>query len=146
MTKPALFPFEKAHTADEIVAAIDAKITTTQNLHAFRTRVGGAKKADRLYPATREALNIIKKLRQESRDRKAFKDLLRPFSQKFAEGATLTQILSPVLEGYRQMFLDKLGLDLRPEQIIMMIVATDGVEKLQKAGYPLIGDFPTSCN
>ena len=58
----------------------------------------------------------------------------------------MTQILSPVLEGYRQMFLDKLGLDLRPEQIIMMIVATDGVEKLQKAGYPLIGDFPTSCN
>lgn len=59
MTKPVLFDFSNA-TASEIVSAIDNKITSLVNLRSFRTRVGGSKKADKLYPATREAMNIIK--------------------------------------------------------------------------------------
>ena len=73
-----------------------------------------------------------------------FKDLLRPFSQKYAAGETLTEILAPVLKGYRQMYLEKLGLDLTHEQIIMLLVATDGVEQLERYGYRVIGDFPTA--
>ncbi|HEE1616992.1 TPA: hypothetical protein R6805_004502 [Klebsiella pneumoniae] len=144
MAKPAKIDFA-TENAQTIADAILNGVTNIQNLKAFRYRVG-TDKADKLYPQTREAMNLVNAERKKARDRQVFKDLLRPFSQKYAAGATLTQILSPVLEGYRQMFLDKFGLDLRPEQIIMMIVATDGVEKLQKAGYPLIGDFPTSCN
>ena len=144
MAKPAKIDFA-TENAQTIADAILNGVTNIQNLKAFRYRVG-TDKADKLYPQTREAMNLVNAERKKARDRQVFKDLLRPFSQKYAAGATLTQSLSPVLEGYRQMFLDKLGLDLRPEQIIMMIVATDGVEKLQKAGYPLIGDFPTSCN
>lgn len=49
-----------------------------------------------------------------------------------------------MLKGYRQMYLEKLGLDLTHEQIIMLLVATDGVEQLEKYGYSLIGDFPTA--
>lgn len=42
------------------------------------------------------------------------------------------------------MYLEKLGLDLTHEQIIMLLVATDGVEQLEKYGYSVIGDFPTA--
>ena len=89
-------------------------------------------------------MQIITAEKNKSRDRRAIKDLLRPFSQSYANGATLTEILSPVLKGYRQMYLEKLGLDLTHEQIIMLIVATDGVEQLEKSGYRVIGDFSTA--
>lgn len=56
----------------------------------------------------------------------------------------MVECLKPVLEGYRQMYLDKLGLALTHEQIIMLLVATDGVEQLQKYGYSVIGEFPAA--
>ena len=143
MTKPANFNFATA-TASEIVSAIDSKKTTTINLHTFRTRAGGAAKADIIYPQTRDALNILKRLRQQARDREPFKTILRPLSNQYAAGSSLVEILRPVLEGYRQMYLDKLGLALTHEQIIMLLVATDGVEQLQKYGYSVIGAFPTT--
>lgn len=119
-------------------------VTSCQNLRAFRSRAGGTAKADKLYPQTREAMLLINAEKKKARDRRAIKDLIRPFSQSYANGATLTEILSPVLKGYRQMYLDKLGLDLTHEQIIMLLIATDGVEQLEKSGYHVIGDFPTA--
>ncbi len=143
MTKSAHFNFATA-TASEIVSAIDSKKTTTINLHTFRTRAGGAAKADKIYPHTRDALNILKRLRQQARNSRPFKTILKPLSNQFAAGATLVECLKPVLEGYRQMYLDKLGLALTHEQIIMLLVATDGVEQLQKYGYSVIGEFPAA--
>ncbi|ENZ7197897.1 hypothetical protein AAHX80_24625 [Klebsiella variicola subsp. variicola] len=143
MAKPALLDFSSA-TATEIVWAVMNGVTSYQNLRAFRSRAGGTAKADKLYPQTREAMLLINAEKKKARDRRAIKDLIRPFSQSYANGATLTEILSPVLKGYRQMYLDKLGLDLTHEQIIMLLIATDGVEQLEKSGYHVIGDFPTT--
>ncbi|HCI5737648.1 hypothetical protein [Phytobacter diazotrophicus] len=143
MAKPALLDFSSA-TATEIVWAVMNGVTSYQNLRAFRSRAGGTAKADKLYPQTREAMLLINAEKKKARDRRAIKDLIRPFSQSYANGATLTEILSPVLKGYRQMYLDKLGLDLTHEQIIMLLIATDGVEQLEKSGYHVIGDFPTA--
>lgn len=143
MAKPALLDFSSA-TATEIVWAVMNGVTSCQNLRAFRSRAGGTAKADKLYPQTREAMLLINAEKKKARDRRAIKDLIRPFSQSYANGATLTEILSPVLKGYRQMYLDKLGLDLTHEQIIMLLIATDGVEQLEKSGYHVIGDFPTA--
>lgn len=143
MAKPALLDFSSS-TATEIVWAVMNGVTSYQNLRAFRSRVGGTAKADKLYPQTREAMQIINAEKKKARDRRVIKDLLRPFSQSSASGATLTEILTPVLKGYRQMYLDKLGLDLTHEQIIMLLIATDGVEQLEKSGYHVIGDFPTA--
>lgn len=143
MAKPALLDFSSS-TATEIVWAVMNGVTSYQNLRAFRSRVGGTAKADKLYPQTREAMQIINAEKKKARDRRLIKDLLRPFSQSSASGATLTEILTPVLKGYRQMYLDKLGLDLTHEQIIMLLIATDGVEQLEKSGYHVIGDFPTA--
>lgn len=141
--KPAHFDFTTAN-ATEIAWAVLNGVTSYQNLKQFRSRVGGTAAADKRYPQTREAMQIITAEKKKARDRRAIKDLLRPFSQSYANGATLTEILAPVLKGYRQMYLEKLGLDLTHEQIIMMIVALDGVEHLEKCGYPVIGDFPTA--
>lgn len=143
MAKPALLDFSSA-TATEIVWAVMNGVTSYQNLRAFRSRAGGTAKADKLYPQTREAMLLINAEKKKARDRRAIKDLIRPFSQSYANGATLTEILSPVLKGYRQMYLDKLGLDLTHEQIIMLLIATDGVEQLEKSGYHVIGDFPNA--
>ncbi|HBV7915643.1 hypothetical protein [Klebsiella variicola] len=143
MAKPALLDFSSS-TATEIVWAVMNGVTSYQNLRAFRSRVGGTAKADKLYPQTREAMQIINAEKKKARDRRVIKGLLRPFSQSSASGATLTEILTPVLKGYRQMYLDKLGLDLTHEQIIMLLIATDGVEQLEKSGYHVIGDFPTA--
>lgn len=143
MAKPALLDFSSS-TSTEIVWAVMNGVTSYQNLRAFRSRVGGTAKADKLYPQTREAMQIINAEKKKARDRRVIKDLLRPFSQSSASGATLTEILTPVLKGYRQMYLDKLGLDLTHEQIIMLLIATDGVEQLEKSGYHVIGDFPTA--
>lgn len=143
MAKPALLDFSSA-TATEIAWAVLNGVTSYQNLKMFRSRAGGTAAADKLYPQTRAAMQIITAEKKKARDRRAIKDLIRPFSQSYANGATLTEILAPVLKGYRQMYLDKLGLDLTHEQIIMMIVALDGVEHLEKCGYPVIGEFPTA--
>lgn len=141
--KPALLDFSAAN-GTEIAWAVLNDVTSYQNLKAFRSRAGGTAKADKLYPQTREAMQIITAEKKKARDRRAIKDLIRPFSQSYANGATLTDILAPVLKGYRQMYLEKLGLDLTLEQITMLIVSTYGVEQLEKSGYPVIGEFPTT--
>ena len=141
--KPDLLDFTTAN-ATEIAWAVLNGVTSYQNLKQFRSRAGGTAAADKRYPQTREAMQIITAEKKKARDRRAVKDLIRPFSQSYANGATLTEILAPVLKGYRQMYLDKLGLDLTFEQIIVMIVALDGVDHLEKCGYRVIGDFPTA--
>ena len=56
--------------------------------------MGGAKKADKLYPATREALNIIKRLRQQAKDAKIIRDILKPYSHELAKGVMLWKSLN----------------------------------------------------
>ncbi|QJI75127.1 hypothetical protein [Citrobacter freundii] len=86
MTKPVLFDFSNA-TASEIVSAIDNKITSLVNLRSFRNRCpGGSKKADKMYPQTREAMNIIKGLRQQAKNAKIIRDILKPYSHELAKG------------------------------------------------------------
>lgn len=126
MGKPVLFDFSNA-TASEIVAAIDAKITTAQNLHAFRTRMGGANKADKLYPATREALNIIKRLRQQAKDAKIIRDILQPYSAELAKGRDVMEIIEPVLSAWRVYYASH-GIGLMNEQILLLKMIEAGGE------------------
>ena len=126
MGKPVLFDFSNA-TASEIVAAIDAKITTAQNLHAFRTRMGGAKKADKRYPATREALNIIKRLRQQAKDAKIIRDILQPYSAELAKGRDVMDIIEPVLSAWRVYYASH-GIGLMNEQILLLKMIESGGE------------------
>lgn len=126
MGKPVLFDFSNA-TASEIVAAIDAKITTAQNLHAFRTRMGGAKKADKLYPATREALNIIKRLRQQAKDAKIIRDILKPYSAELAKGRDVMEIIKPVICAWKEFYFSK-GIGLTGEQVLILKMIEVGGE------------------
>ncbi|ELQ6126364.1 MULTISPECIES: hypothetical protein [Enterobacteriaceae] len=126
MTKPVLFDFSNA-TASEIVSAIDNKITSLVNLRSFRTRVGGSKKADKLYPATREAMNIIKGLRQQAKNAKIIRDILKPYSHELAKGRDVMEIIEPVLSGWRVYYASH-GIGLMNEQILLLKMIESGGE------------------
>ena len=126
MTKPVLFDFSNA-TASEIVSAIDNKITSLVNLRSFRTRVGGSKKADKLYPATREAMNIIKSLRQQAKNAKIIRDILKPYSHELAKGRDVMEIIEPVLSAWRVYYASH-GIGLMNEQILLLKMIESGGE------------------
>lgn len=126
MTKPVLFDFSNA-TASEIVSAIDNKITSLVNLRSFRTRVGGSRKADKLYPATREAMNIIKGLRQQAKNAKIIRDILKPYSAELAKGRDLMEIIEPVLSAWRVYYASH-GIGLMNEQILLLKMIESGGE------------------
>lgn len=126
MTKPVLFDFSNA-TALEIVSAIDNKITSLVNLRSFRTRVGGSRKADKLYPATREAMNIIKGLRQQAKNAKIIRDILKPYSAELAKGRDVMEIIEPVLSAWRVYYASH-GIGLMNEQILLLKMIESGGE------------------
>ena len=126
MTKPVLFNFSNA-TASEIVSAIDNKNTSLVNLRSFRTRVGGSKKADKLYPATREAMNIIKSLRQQAKNAKIIRDILKPYSHELAKGRDVMEIIEPVLSAWRVYYASH-GIGLMNEQILLLKMIESGGE------------------
>lgn len=126
MTKPVLFDFSNA-TASEIVSAIDNKITSLVNLRSFRTRVGGSRKADKLYPATREAMNIIKGLRQQAKNAKIIRDILTPYSHELAKGCDVMEIIEPVLSAWRVYYASH-GIGLMNEQILLLKMIESGGE------------------
>lgn len=126
MTKPVLFDFSNA-TASEIVSAIDNKITSLVNLRSFRTRVGGSRKADKLYPATREAMNIIKGLRQQAKNAKIIRDILKPYSAELAKCRDVMEIIKPVLSAWRVYYASH-GIGLMNEQILLLKMIESGGE------------------
>ncbi|MCV8422551.1 hypothetical protein ACCX57_21490 [Enterobacter kobei] len=135
MTKPVLFDFSNA-TASEIVSAIDNKITSLVNLRSFRTRVGGSKKADKLYPATREAMNIIKGLRQQAKNAKIIRDILKPYSHELAKGRDVMEIIEPVLSAWRVYYASH-GIGLMNEQILLLKMIESGGELEGITGKPV---------
>ncbi|HBW2288814.1 TPA: hypothetical protein MIH14_20560 [Klebsiella pneumoniae] len=126
MTKPVLFDFSNA-TASEIVSAIDNKITSLVNLRSFRTRVGGSRKADKLYPATREAMNIIKGLRQQAKNAKIIRDILKPYSAELAKGRDVMEIIKPVISAWKAFYFSK-GSGLSDEQVLILKMIECGGE------------------
>ncbi|NIF34038.1 hypothetical protein F3J29_18060 [Enterobacter sp. Cy-643] len=130
MAKPALFDFTTA-SASEIVAAIDSKITSAINLRAFRTRIGGAKKADKIYPATRQALELLKKLKKQAKDANTIRNILKPYSAELAAGRNVLDVIEPVLAAYRLYYASQ-GIGLMNEQLLLlkMIEAAGELEEI----------------
>ncbi|QJF16991.1 hypothetical protein HHA33_10760 [Phytobacter diazotrophicus] len=127
MTKPVLFDFSNA-TALEIVSAIDNKITSLVNLRSFRNRcAGGSKKADKMYPQTREAMNIIKRLRQQAKDVKIIRDTLKPYSAELAKGRDVIEIIEPILSAWRVYYASH-GIGLMNDQILLLKIIEAGAE------------------
>lgn len=135
MAKPVLFDFSNA-TASEIVSAIDNKITSLVNLRSFRTRVGGSRVADRRYPATREAMNIIKRLRQQAKDAKIIRDILQPYSAELAKGRDVLETIEPVLSAWRVYYASH-GIGLMDQQILLLKMIKSGGELEAITGKPI---------
>ncbi|EOY8032652.1 hypothetical protein ACQEL9_004405 [Raoultella planticola] len=141
MAKPALLDFTSA-TANEIVEAIDAGITTAQNLHAFRTRMGGAAKSDKLYPETRQALNILKRLNSQNRGAQTIKKILAPYNAELAKGRDVLDIIHPVLTAWR-LFYARQGIGLMNDQVLLLKIIESAGE-LEKLTGETVSDMVTA--
>ncbi|WP_193147789.1 hypothetical protein [Citrobacter freundii] len=131
-------------TGEQIADLILNGKYTKSALWAFISRNGGAGAVHARFPQIAVCLNILKQERKKAKHARAVKSVLKPLSNQRAAGMELTEILSPILEGHRQLYLSKLNLDLTPEQVIMLLVAVNGAEELKSYGFPLIGEFPTA--
>ena len=131
-------------TGEQIADLILNGKYTTSALWAFISRNGGADAVHARLPQIAVCLQILKQARKKAKQARVVKTVLKPLSNKYAEGNSLTQILNPVLQGYRELYREKLNLDLTPEQVILLLIATDGVERLESYGYTCAGDFPTA--
>lgn len=131
-------------TGEQIADLILNGKYTKPALWAFISRNGGADAVHAKYPQIAVCLHILKQERKKAKQARAFKTVLKPLSEKYAEGYSLTEILTPVLQGYRSLYRNKLNLDLTPEQVIMLLIATDGVERLESYGYTCKGNFLTA--
>lgn len=140
MAKQFKFDFTTA-TGEQIADAILNGVTTYSNLKAFRHRVGGTKKADAHYPNTRIAMNILSEEKLKARQRKALQTVIEPLSRRRASGEELTEILSPVLEGYKQYYIKKLDLPLTHEQVLLLLLANDARINLEKYTDKPVGEL-----
>ncbi|ELY6361629.1 hypothetical protein C5952_00440 [Cronobacter sakazakii] len=131
-------------TGEQIADLILNGKYTKSALWAFISRNGGADAVHARFPQIAVCLHILKQERKKAKHARAVKSVLKPLSNQRAAGMELTEILRPILEGHRQLYLDKLGLSMTHEQIIMLLVAVHGTEALESYGYPIIGDFPVT--
>ena len=133
-------------TGEQIADAIMYGTYTKTALWSFISRSGGAEAAHAhaQHPQLAVALHILKQERKKAKSARAVKAILKPLSRQFTDGQSLTEILAPVLQSYRSLYREKLNLDMTPEQVIMFLVATDGVENLEQHGYSVAGNFPTA--
>ncbi|EKY5002875.1 hypothetical protein QFX71_001784 [Citrobacter amalonaticus] len=114
-------------TAEQIAEAILTGVTNRQNLHSWRTRnAGNATKADRLYPHTRQALQIVEQEMYKRRKASQVKDILRPFNRALSEGADILELMKPVLDDWRLFLTEEHGVGLMPEQCAVMALLQSG--------------------
>ncbi|MVT03764.1 hypothetical protein CD006_14180 [Enterobacter sp. 10-1] len=132
-------------TGEQIADAIMYGTYTKTALWSFISRSGGADAAHAKYPQLAVALHILKQEKKKAKSARAIKAILKPLSRQFADGQSLTEILAPVLQTYRRLYREKLNLDVTLEQVILFLIATDGVENLENYGYAITGDFPTAA-
>lgn len=131
-------------TGEQIADLILNGKYTKAALWAYISRNGGAAAVHARFPQIAVCLHILKQERKKSKQARAVKAVLKPLSNQRAAGMELTEILRPILEGHRQLYLNKFNLALTHEQIIMLLVAGKGAEELEVYGYPLAGEFPTA--
>ena len=130
-------------TGEQIADLILNGKYTKPALWAFISRNGGADAAHAKHPQLAVALHILKKEKKKAKSARLVKTNLKPLSRQYADGQSMTEILAPVLQSYRRLYREKLNLDMTPEQVIMFLVATHGVENLEQYGYSVAGNFPT---
>lgn len=122
MAKPVKFDFSTA-SANDIVSAIHHKITSLNNLYSFRHRTGP--NADKLYPQTLKALDIIRLQRKNARNIKKVQKLLKPYSHELANGRDVMEVIEPVLTAYRQYYASN-GFGLMNDQVLLMLILEAG--------------------
>lgn len=114
-------------TAQEIAEAILAGVTTRQNLNSWRSRVAGsARKADRIYPHTREAMQIVEEEMYKRRKAKQVKDVLKPFNGPLAMGTDVLELMKPTLDQWRLFLVEEHGVGLMPEQVAVIALLNSG--------------------
>lgn len=131
MSRIAKLDFRTA-TADQIVDAINNKITTYGALVGFRQRVT-AQVADRLYPQTREALFALRKIKQRAKRSRLIRETLRPFNEQLSAGADVLDLMQPVINDWKEYFFthEDTGLMDKQAAIMAMLMSADYLRQLK---------------
>ncbi|PUV46043.1 hypothetical protein CDU03_07110 [Cronobacter sakazakii] len=72
-------------------------------------------------------MNIIKGLRQQAKNAKNIRDILKPYSHELAEGRDVMEIIEPVLSAWRVYYASH-GIGLMNEQILLLKMIESGGE------------------
>ncbi|MET5961288.1 hypothetical protein WIA93_10375 [Citrobacter amalonaticus] len=114
-------------SAEEIAEAILTGRTSAQNLRSWRQRTAGsAKKADRIFPHTRKAMQLVAEHREKVRQAAVLKEILKPFNGPLSEGASILDLMKPTLDQWRLFLVDKHGVGLMPEQVAVIAILNSG--------------------
>jgi hypothetical protein len=133
MAKKQILDFTSVD-ASTIADCIMNKVISVQALHSFRNRCpGGARTADRLYPQTREALLILKNLKQQARGAKTIREILSPYSAELAKGRDVLDIIKPVITAWKNFYFSK-GTGLTDEQVLLLIAVQSAGEFQELTG------------
>ncbi|EKN3827536.1 TPA: hypothetical protein ACHW2M_002802 [Yersinia enterocolitica] len=138
MTRTAKIDFAISD-AVAIVDAIMNSVTTAKNLTGFRNRVGGAAKADKLYPHTREALNLLKEIKQKKRHADAILSTLAPYNARLAAGESFDDIIRPIISAWRIYYAQTQSLGLMDSQILILKIIESAAQLKGLTGKPVPG-------
>ncbi|WP_241177057.1 hypothetical protein [Citrobacter portucalensis] len=72
-------------------------------------------------------MNIIKSLRQQAKNAKIIRDILKPYSAELAKGRDVMEIIEPVLSAWRVYYASH-GIGLMNEQILLLKMIESGGE------------------
>ena len=131
MSRIAKLDFRTA-TAEQIVDAIRNKVTTYNALIGFRQRIG-ARKADRQYPQTRDALFILRSDKARAKRTKLIRETLKPFNAKLADGAEVLDLMQPVINDWKEYFFNHEDIGLMDNQVAVMalLLSADYLQQLK---------------
>lgn len=131
MSRQSAFEFRTA-TAEQIVEAVLTRQTTYDALIAFRQRIG-TRKADKVYPQTRDALNLMREHRAQIKRKRLITDTLAPFNERLADGADVLDIIQPMVDDWKEFFFNREGVGLMDDQalIMAMLLSADYLNQLK---------------
>lgn len=131
MSRQSAFEFRTA-TAEQIVEAILTRCTTYDALIGFRQRIG-TRKADKTYPQTRDALNLMRQHRAQIKRKRVITDALTDFNKALADGASVLELIQPMIDDWKEYFFNREGVGLMDDQalIMAMLLSADYLKQLK---------------
>ena len=116
--RKAVINFRTA-TAEQIVDAILMGASSKTALYQFRYHEG-IQKANRQYPETLRAMQLLKEVKYKLETAQMIKNLVQPYNEQLANGEPVLDIIQPMVNEWKKFFFD-LGVGLMDEQVLIAV-------------------------